>query len=158
MKKGRLSQPFRFGLKVYLEDTDAQGLVYHANYLRFMERARSDLLESLGFSPHPEPGQLRFVVHRVDIKFLRPARAGQQLEVLSYVRPASEYRLQFRQRVFPSGRQKALAEATVDVVALDDADTLSEIPSRLADALAGGDIDDENGHVPPGGTGAQRGR
>ncbi|RME28937.1 MAG: YbgC/FadM family acyl-CoA thioesterase, partial [Deltaproteobacteria bacterium] len=90
MDKDRLSLPYRFELKVYLEDTDAQGLVYHANYLRFMERARSELLESLGYTPHPLPGQLRFVVHRVDIKFLRPARAGQLLEVQTDVKPASE--------------------------------------------------------------------
>ncbi len=70
-------------MRVYWEDTDAGGVVYYANYLKFMERARSEWLRALGF----EQDKLRddagvvFVVRRVEIDYLAPARFNDQLEV-----------------------------------------------------------------------------
>jgi acyl-CoA thioester hydrolase len=77
------SQPFRFTVRVYYEDTDAAGVVYYANYLKFMERARTEWLESLGFSLaafEREHGVV-FVVHRCEIDFLRPGRLNDTLDV-----------------------------------------------------------------------------
>jgi len=74
---------FSLPVRVYWEDTDAGGVVYYANYLRFMERARSEWLRGLGF----EQDQLRdqqgvvFVVRRVEIDYLAPARFNDLLEV-----------------------------------------------------------------------------
>lgn len=68
--------PFHeFSLQVYLEDTDAGGIVYHANYLKFAERARSDWLRSLGFRKKDlqEQQNLVFVVRSIEIEYLAPA-------------------------------------------------------------------------------------
>jgi acyl-CoA thioester hydrolase len=74
---------FTFPVRVYYEDTDAGGVVYHANYLKFMERARSEWLRSLGFEQDAlrrEHGVL-FAVTRVRIEFLKPARFNDLLVV-----------------------------------------------------------------------------
>jgi acyl-CoA thioester hydrolase len=75
-------ETFRFPVRVYYEDTDAAGVVYYANYLKYMERARTEWLSSLGF----ELADLErlfgivFVVHHVEIEYRRPARLGDELD------------------------------------------------------------------------------
>ncbi len=76
-------EPFRWPVRVYYEDTDAGGVVYYANYLRFLERARTEWLASLGFTLtalERDHGAL-FVVHRLDIEYRQPARLYDALEV-----------------------------------------------------------------------------
>ena len=73
----------RYALRVYYEDTDAGGIVYHAGYLRFAERARTEALRDLGI-PHAEMVDrfnLMFVVHRLTIDYLKPARLDDSLVV-----------------------------------------------------------------------------
>jgi tol-pal system-associated acyl-CoA thioesterase len=117
-------------LRVYLEDTDAQGIVYHANYLRFFERGRSGTLESLGV-PMDQVAQpdCRLVVYETRIKFRRPAFLGDRLEVLTSMLRASEYRLTFRQQVRRRGEIEALVSGEVDVVAIGKDGTLQELPA-----------------------------
>lgn len=122
---------YRFDLRVYLEDTDAQGIVYHANYLKFFERARTELLDRLGLQPLEQAGRLRFVVHEMNIKFLRPALVGERLQVVTTFKPASEYRLSFTQKVYRGEESKPLTEAEVQVVCIDQAGQLVEIPDNL---------------------------
>ena len=74
---------FRWPVRVYYEDTDAAGIVYYANYLKFMERARTEWLRWRGFEQRDlsrEHGVL-FVVSRLDIRYLEPARLDDQLDV-----------------------------------------------------------------------------
>jgi acyl-CoA thioester hydrolase len=74
---------FRFPVRVYYEDTDAAGVVYYANYLKFMERARTEWLSSLGWdlaAVEREHGVV-FVVHRVEIDFRGPAKLSDRLDV-----------------------------------------------------------------------------
>jgi acyl-CoA thioester hydrolase len=74
---------FSWPVRVYWEDTDAGGVVYYANYLKFMERARSEWLRALGFEQdalRDEAGVL-FVVRRVEVDYLAPARFNEQIEV-----------------------------------------------------------------------------
>ena len=112
-------RPFRWPVRVYYEDTDAGGVVYHANYLRFMERARSERLRGLGFELDDlgrDPGIL-FVVRSLEIDFLRPARFNDRLWVtadLDRIRSAS---IHFRQAVVRS-EDEVLCEARVRVVCL----------------------------------------
>jgi tol-pal system-associated acyl-CoA thioesterase len=124
--------PKRLAIKVYLEDTDAQGIVYHANYLKFFERARSELLET---SARTSPGQIgaerRYVVHEMRLKYLRPALLGDRLEVHSTARRASEFRLQFEQRVVRAGEEQTLVSAQVDLVCVNAAGDLIELPEHL---------------------------
>ena len=117
-------------LRVYLEDTDAQGIVYHANYLRYFERGRSEIFESLGIPmdriARPE---CKLVVYEARIKFRRPVLFGDRIEVLTSMRRESAYRLNFRQGIRRKGETEALVSGEVDVVAIDGNGTLTELPA-----------------------------
>jgi len=120
-------------IRVYLEDTDAQGIVYYANYLRFFERGRCELLESLGI-PMEEVAQpdCRLVVYEVRIKFRRPALLGDKIEVCTSMLHASDYRLTFRQQIKRRGEDEALVSGEVDVVAIGQDGALKELPAIFA--------------------------
>src|SRR6516225_3066502 len=74
-----------FALRVYIEDTDLGGVVYHANYLRFLERARSDLLRAAGIDQRGaiETGKGVYAVAEVHIKYCKPAKLDDQLVIVS---------------------------------------------------------------------------
>ena len=80
---GRMSAEFSFPVRVYYEDTDAAGVVYYDNYLKFMERARTEWLATLGFplAAFEREHGVAFVVHRVEIDFVAPARLNDRLDV-----------------------------------------------------------------------------
>lgn len=91
-------------VKVYYEDTDAGGVVYYANYLRYMERARTEYLAELGVSVPELHDQGRFlVVTHVDISYKHPARLGDSLEVTTEVDDARTVKVTLRQRVLKAG-------------------------------------------------------
>ncbi len=80
-----VQRPHRYTLRVYYEDTDAGGVVYHATYLRFAERARTEALRDLGI-PHAELVEqygLMFMVRRIKVDYLRPARLDESLVVVT---------------------------------------------------------------------------
>ena len=116
--------------RVYLEDTDAQGIVYYANYLRYFERGRSEILELLGI-PMNQVAQpdCRLVVHEIRMKFRRPAFLGEKIEVVTSMHRTSEYRLNFRQQIIRKGEAEPLVSGDVDVVAIDLDGTLKELPA-----------------------------
>lgn len=116
----------RFDLCVYYEDTDMGGIVYHANYLRFIERARSAWVRSLGIDQNAlrEAGTV-FVVRHMDCDFLAPARFEDALTVETGLVDLSGARLKLEQVVTHEGR--ALFRAVVTVVAM----SLSGRPVRL---------------------------
>ena len=80
---GQHHATFSFPVRVYYEDTDAAGVVYYANYLKFMERARTEWLAALGFplAAFEREHGVAFVVHRAEIDFLAPARLNDVLDV-----------------------------------------------------------------------------
>jgi acyl-CoA thioester hydrolase len=110
---------FCWPVRVYYEDTDGGGVVYHANYLKFMERARTEWLRSLGF----EQTELRtrdgilFVVHGMQMQFRKPARFNDELVVKSSLLKVGRSLLQFRQVIMYGA--ECMTEATVDVVCID---------------------------------------
>ena len=79
--KARSPQPFVWNVRVYYEDTDAAGVVYYANYLKYLERARTEWLaaEGIPLSALEREHNVVFVVHRVEIDYRRPARLGDSL-------------------------------------------------------------------------------
>lgn len=123
---------FRWPVRVYYEDTDAAGLVYHGNFLKFMERARTEWLRELGHSQ----GDLRdtagmvFVVRHMELDFLRPARLDQLLEVTARVARCGGASMRMEQSVFHDA--ELLCSAVVDVVCIDAA-TLK--PKRLPEFI-----------------------
>ena len=100
MRAQNVAQHFSHGCRVYFEDTDAGGIVYYVNYLKFMERARTERLRSLGFaqSQLAEEGLL-FVVHSVSARYLAPAKLDDQLLVSAEVIELNRASLRFRQQV-----------------------------------------------------------
>lgn len=109
----------RFCVRVYYEDTDAAGIVYHANYLRFAERARTEMLRTLGLD-HDTLWQrhgLRFAVRHCAIDYLRPARLDDLLTVATSIGGLSGARLLLRQEIGKNGDR--LVDITVLLVALD---------------------------------------
>ncbi len=122
-------------VRVYLEDTDAQGFVYHASYLRFFERARSEILDATGY-PMRDIGQgpHRFVVYEMKLKFRQPAQLGDRLEIRTQVQRSSAYRVTFRQDAVKVGETAPLVSADVEVVSLDERGQLQELPAVLSEA------------------------
>ena len=77
-----MTREFRLPIRVYIEDTDAQGIVYYVNYLKYMERARSDWLRSYGFASPAFWGDNKiFVVHSLSANYKKPARLDDQIIV-----------------------------------------------------------------------------
>jgi len=92
---------FRWPVRVYYEDTDAAGIVYHASYLKFMERARTEWLRSRGFQQRELAREQRvlFVVSRLDIRYLHPARLDEHLDVELHVTRHGRAGFDLHQRV-----------------------------------------------------------
>jgi len=112
-------QNFIWPVRVYYEDTDAGGVVYYANYLRFLERARTEWLRALGFDQAAlmEETGLAFAVRKVIAEFLKPARLDDELQVISRVASHGRVQIHFDQRIEREG--ETLLTATVRVACLD---------------------------------------
>jgi len=109
----------RFPIRVYYEDTDLGQIVYYANYLKFIERGRSEWLRAAGVDQQRllEDSHLAFVVRRVEADYLSPARFDDQLEVVTTLEQATGPRVTVSQVVERDG--KALFQARVTVVCVD---------------------------------------
>ena len=108
----------RFAVHVYFEDTDLSGIVYHANYLRFFERARSDMLARVGIDQRAaiEAGDGAYAVTQMDIKWKRPAKLGDDLIVASKVTNVRAASCFIQQAVMRG--DEILCEATVTAALL----------------------------------------
>ena len=121
----------RFPLRVYYEDTDLAGIVYYANYLRFIERARTEWVRSLGV----DQGRLKaeegivFAVRRVEADYLQPAKFDDELIVETTLEQMGGARIVLRQEVKRDG--KALFTANVTLVALSASGAPARIPAIL---------------------------
>jgi acyl-CoA thioester hydrolase len=115
-------QTFVFPLRVYYEDTDFSGVVYHASYLRFMERGRSEFLRAAGaphqsmLSGHPP---LFWAVRRMAIDFVKPARVEEVLDVRTKALELAGARLRLDQSVCRGAELLVKAEVEVCVITLD---------------------------------------
>jgi tol-pal system-associated acyl-CoA thioesterase len=122
----------RLTVKVYLEDTDAEGRVYHANYLKYFERSRSEILEHQGLKLADWAKEDRlYVVHEMHIKFKRPALLGDSLEVGTTYRRASDFRVTFQHALFHPGDGTPLVTAEAQVVCVDRRGNLQELPAGI---------------------------
>ncbi|HHY0444558.1 TPA: tol-pal system-associated acyl-CoA thioesterase [Vibrio parahaemolyticus] len=114
------SNPFRWPITVYYEDTDVGGVVYHSNYLKFFERARTEMLRAKGISQHVLLEQnIGFVVRHMDIAFKQGARLDEQLTVLTRVSEIKRASLQFCQELV-NDQGKILCKAFVKVACIDN--------------------------------------
>lgn len=110
---------FELPIRVYYEDTDAGGIVYHATYLNFMERARTEWLMAKGINlnTYAQTHGEMFVVRKLDIEYLRPAYLCDELIVQSYIIQRSRTRVLFQQNIIRG--DDVLTRGTVEIITLD---------------------------------------
>ncbi len=123
---------FHWPIRVYYEDTDAGGVVFYANYLKFFERARTEMLRSMGFEQDQliAEQKLVFVVRSVQIDYLSPARFNESLDVSAEVTQAKKVSLNFEQIVSRNG--VVLCKGNVRIACLD---TETMKPKAIPDNL-----------------------
>ena len=117
--KAAATQPFFWDVRVYYEDTDAAGVVYYANYLRYLERARTEWLAAAGVTVHALEIEYNvvFVVHRLEIDYRRPARLGDSLTVSLAPVERTRVRLVVAQDILRN--DELLSSARVSLACLD---------------------------------------
>ncbi|MFL2704135.1 MAG: YbgC/FadM family acyl-CoA thioesterase [Gammaproteobacteria bacterium] len=105
-----------FSINIYVEDTDFQGFVYHANYIKFFERSRSDFLSSNNISQEIlRKNNLGFVIKRIEIDYLFPAKLGDILVVKSSVEKKSNARMIFNQKIILKKDETPICKGLVEV-------------------------------------------
>lgn len=114
---------FSWPVRIYWEDTDASGVVYHANYLRYFERARSEWLRSLGYDQETMRVKegVAFTIASLEIRYHRPARLDDALEATVEISERRRASLGFRQQLLRVSDGQLLAEATVRAGCVDAA-------------------------------------
>ncbi|HMV70057.1 MAG TPA: YbgC/FadM family acyl-CoA thioesterase [Myxococcota bacterium] len=121
--------PFVHNVRIYYEDTDFSGMVYHANYLRYMERAREHVIGPAELVRLWDEVGVGFVVYKAELTFREPARFGDELEIRTTVEHPSEWRAVFHQDVHRAGSSTPLVEGLIHLVAVDRAGKLTRLPT-----------------------------
>ena len=113
------NQNFNWPIRVYYEDTDSGGVVYHSNYLNFMERARTEWLRQLGFEQTYLKDTLNiiFVVHSMQIAFKKPAKFNDMLTITCELHKVGHSSFEFLQKIIFN--QQTLAEAQVKLACVN---------------------------------------
>ena len=131
---GLPGRPGRFPVKVYYEDTDSLSVVYYANYLKYLERGRSEFFAAAGFSPWALNEQgIVVAVHHADLTFLAPARLGDTCEVVTSVAKHTSHRLILDQSILRGDTPSV--KAKISLVFLNSDLVLGEIPPNVASWL-----------------------
>ena len=121
---------------IYYEDTDCGGVVYYANYLRYMERARTEYFASRGYSVKKlmDEGTV-FMVLRVEIDYKSPARYGDTVEIETWVKDATRATLVFEHIMREKGSGRILVECRAKMVYVDPAGKPKRLPAEYADKM-----------------------
>ena len=127
---------FSYQTKIYYEDTDAGGIVYYANYLKYFERARTELIYSLGYNHKQlnDKFDIKIVVHKFSITYKKPILFEDKITVENFVRNVSNLRIEMSQNILRD--KEVLAEATVELVIIDYAGKPKVIPEDLKAKLS----------------------
>ena len=126
-----MHENFFHTLKVYYEDTDAGGVVYHANYLKFLERARTEALQSIGYSNQKvkiDFGSL-IVVKACNIEYKKPASLEDELTIRSFVKSITKTSF-FMNQIITKG-EETIVEAQVHLVFVNDLGKPVKIPDEI---------------------------
>ena len=127
-------QAFGYLIRVYVEDTDAGGIVFYANYLKYMERARTEFFRSLGFHKPALFDGLQFVVRELDIVYHHPAVLDDLVEVTVVPKKLSRVTIEIRQQVYKEDH--LLAEGRVKLACVGvEAKRPKPIPEPIYNAL-----------------------
>ena len=126
-----MAKKFNFNIKVYYEDTDAGGVVYYANYLKFLERARSEAIHSLGFSNKGllENHGILLIVKSCNIQYKQPVQLEDLLEISSEATSFTKTSILMKQLILKNN--DIISEAEVHLVAVDNKGKPTKIPDQL---------------------------
>jgi acyl-CoA thioester hydrolase len=120
----------RFPIRVYYEDTDLAGIVYYANYLKFIERARSEWVRELGIDQvQMKADGLVFAVRRIEADYLAPAKYDDELVVHTTMEPGSGARLVVKQEV--KRGEAVLFSAIVTIICMTQGGTVARLPAAI---------------------------
>ncbi len=130
-----MAKKFRFTVKVYYEDTDAGGVVYYANYLKFLERARSEAIYSLGFTNTGllDRYGILLIVKSCNIEYKKPAKFEDKLDIVSEVSSFTKTSLILKQNILRDN--ELISEADIHLVTVDKNGKPSKIPNELKQKL-----------------------
>jgi tol-pal system-associated acyl-CoA thioesterase len=123
------TEPSRFSVQIYYEDTDHSGVVYHANYLKYFERARENLIGTDKLKELWFESGIGFSVYRVEMGFFDGASFGDRLDIRTTVEKDGKYRLIFRQEAWKPHGKKPAVTAVIEMVCLDQNRQLKPIPT-----------------------------
>ena len=130
-----MAKKFSFSTKVYYEDTDAGGVVYYANYLKFLERARSEAIYSLGFTNSSllETHGILLIVKSCNIEYKKSAKFEDTIEVISEVKSFTKTSFIMKQIIFR--HTEMISDADIHLVAVDRNGKPSKMPEDLKKKL-----------------------
>lgn len=130
-----MNAEFYLPVRVYIEDTDAGGIVYYVNYLKFMERARTELLRSWGYGKAAMPDDdMMFVVHSVNARYHKPARLDDELRVLARVTDIGRAAFTVEQEVCRDGVVLCSADIKIACVSRENIRPMP-IPAAMRDRI-----------------------
>lgn len=112
-----MAEPFSFQIRVYIEDTDAGGIVYHANHIRYFERARSEWLRAQHVKHYWDQHDYSFVVHQINVQYHKPILMDDLLQVTVSVVSCRSVSFTLQQNIYRD--EILLASATVTLACLD---------------------------------------
>ena len=130
-----MAKKFSFSTKVYYEDTDAGGVVYYANYLKFLERARSEAIYSLGFTNSSllETYGILLIVKSCNIEYKKSAKFEDTIEIISKVKSFTKTSCIMKQTIFR--QNEMISDADIHLVAVDRKRKPSKMPEDLKKKL-----------------------
>ena len=130
-----MSKQFKHKVKIYYEDTDAGGVVYYANYLKYLERARSEAIYSLGFTNTnlQKDHDTLIIVKSCNIEYKKPAKFEDELEIISSI--LSKTKTSFTMLQTIKKNEKIISEATVQLVTVNKEGKPIKIPEILNNLL-----------------------
>ena len=126
---------FKSRFKVYYEDTDSGGVVYYANYLKFLERARTDAITSLDFSNNKlvEKFGIFIIVKSCKLNFLRPAKLEDNLDIISKVIEVKNVSIKMKQNIFVN--DSMIVEAEILLASVNNEGKPSKLPDEFKNEL-----------------------
>ena len=126
---------FKSSFKVYYEDTDSGGVVYYANYLKFLERARTDAITSLGFSNNKikEKFGINIIVKSCNLNFFKPAKLEDNLKIVSKVLEVKNVSIKMRQNIYVN--ESMITEAQILLASINKEGKPSKLPDEFKKQL-----------------------
>ena len=130
-----MSKEFKYVTKIYYEDTDAGGVVYYANYLKFIERARTDAIASLNFtnSNLKENYGIYIIVKSCNLNFIKPSRLEDKLDILSEIVEVKNVSIKMKQDIFV--KDNLILTADVHLATINKDGKPTKMPEKLKEQL-----------------------